>query len=229
MKRGIRKRTKSIFVCFTGIDGSGKSTLAKDLVDKLNGKGIRSQYVYNRFEPVLTKPAIILGKVIFFQGKGRAEDYHKYSVTRNKVFKNTLLSVAYHYLTLFDYWWQIMIRVTTPLKLGKNIICDRYIYDMIIEHAIDLRYSDKRMEKMLSQLLRLLPKPEPVFLMDVSEEVAFQRKKDTPSIDFLKERRKLYLRLGERHKFTIIDGSQDLEESKHVIQDKVFTKESKSD
>ncbi len=62
MKARIRKRTMSFLICFTGLDGSGKSTLARATVEILEERGIASQYVYNRVEPLLTKPLMEMGR-----------------------------------------------------------------------------------------------------------------------------------------------------------------------
>jgi len=221
---GARKKTRAILICFTGLDGSGKSTLAKALVKELKGRGVESRYVYGRFAPLLIKPLLVLGRLLLLRGLQQNEDYNQYSAGRNEVLKKRWLGVVYQFLMLFDFWWQMLVKAAIPLKLGKNVVCDRYTYDTVINLAVDLSYSENRMDRMLNRFSKFLPRPELVFVMDVPEEIAFQRKRDIPSMDYLKERRELYLHLQSKSGTIILDSTDDLENLKSIIRDKALEK-----
>lgn len=216
MKRGF-------FICFTGIDGSGKTTLAKSLVEAMKKNGIESRYVYNRFNPFMLKPFIIVARALLLRGKDMFEDYIADSNAKRRIFKNRFLSIVYQSFLLFDYSFQIFLKVKIPLMLGKNIICDRYIYDTVCtDLAIDLNYSDDKIVNILKKCLYLFPKPDMTFLIDVSEEVAYGRKDDVPSVDYLKDRRNIYLEIGRVYEMIILDGTKDLTELKDVVENKVI-------
>ncbi len=216
------KRWKRAFlICFVGMDGSGKTTQAQALVSALKTARIESRYVHNRFVAFLTWPLIIIGKNLFFRRKGKLEDYDQYCITRRRVFANRPLAATYQYLLLLDYLLQSTIRVRFPLVLGRSLVCDRYIYDTVVDLTVDLNYPAQKMEKVLKRSLSWLPKPDLVFLMTVPEEKAYQRKDDIPSLDFLKERRKIYLNMAARYGMTIVDGSGEPEELQQTIQNKV--------
>ena len=51
-------------------------------------------------------------------------------------------------------------------------------------------------------LLSLIPKDSRLIVIDVDESIAYNRKHDIPSINYLKERRKLYLTLAKNIKHT---------------------------
>jgi dTMP kinase len=75
---------------------------------------------------------------------------------------------------------------------------------------------------MLKNLLHLFPKPDLIFLVDVPEEIAYQRKDDVPSMDYLKVRRNSYLDIGEGYDMRLLDGCKDLTELKERVQKEVF-------
>lgn len=226
MARGFQvgEEAKAIFICFVGIDGSGKTTLAKALVEMMREKGITSHYVYNRLRPFISRPVYLVGRALLFRGKDIFKDYSGYSHTKRRLFKNRFLSLAYGYLLLFDYFFQVMLKVKLPLMLGKNIVCDRYIFDTVItDLAVDMNYSPEKIRRVLRRYLALFPKPDITFLVDVPEEVAYRRKNDVPSIDYLKERRMVYLSVGQEFGMMILDGSKDLAELESEVQNKVLS------
>lgn len=215
-----RKRNKGIMICFTGIDGAGKSTLARQLTQFLNIKGFEYTYVYARLKPFILKPFIFLGEKIFLKNKNIFDDYIDYSNTKKKAFrKHELLSKIYYRILILDYLFQIYFKVKLPLMLGKNIICDRYIYDSVItDISVDMNVSHDKVISLLNKLLYYFPKPEITFIIDIPEEIAYQRKKDIPSIDYLRDRRKMYLDVAKTFGFIVLDGSEKLENTNNKIQ-----------
>jgi dTMP kinase len=204
-------KTKGLFICFTGIDGSGKTTLSKGLINDLEINGIKGIYVHSRFSPIILKPFINLGRIFFLRTKDSLRDYRKYSYAKKELLKEySFLSAIYLRLLLFDYILQIISKVKIPLILGENVICDRYIYDTVItDLAIDLDLSDERIKGLLNTLSHLVPTPDLIFLVDVPEEIAFQRKNDIPSINYLSERKSLYKKLEEDYGMIFLDGSDE--------------------
>lgn len=216
-------RTKRpVLICFIGIDGSGKTTQAKALCESLARSGIKTRYVWTRFEPKLTRPFVAMAKGLFFRGKDVFTDYAGYLSTKRSLSQHTVLLATYQYLLLFDYFLQIFQRVKVPLMRGDVIVCDRYIHDTVADLAVDYGYSDEKVQKTLRSYLRLFPKPDLVFLMDLPEELAYQRKGDVPSIDYLTERRKIYLNIGDDCKVVAIDATKGLIELEDIVKSRVF-------
>lgn len=216
-------RTKGFLICFTGIDGTGKTTLSKELVKSLKEREIECKYVYARLTPIISKPFMVIGRLIFLRGGNIFENYSDYSNTkRTAIEHNSFLSRIYQQILLFDYFFQVFFKVKIPLIFNKNIVCDRYIYDTVItDLSVDMNYSTDKVINMLDNLLRFFPEPDTTFLIDVPEEIAYQRKNDTPSIEYLKERRGIYLNVGNKYKMVILDGSKKLEELQCEIEKEV--------
>jgi dTMP kinase len=203
------------------MDGSGKTTQAKRLVKALETKGIKCKYVWNTYQPLIAKPFLLLGKVFFFRGKDAFKDYTRYSGNKAELFSNSFVSWVYEYLSLFDYLCQSLVTIKLPYLLNSNIICDRYAQDVVVNMAVDLGYSDKKLRSRLGKLLGWLPRPNLTFLMDVPEEIGFQRKDDTPSIEHLKRLRRIYLSIEKEQTTVMLDGTEDLAKLESIILSEV--------
>lgn len=210
------------FICFTGIDGSGKTTLAKSVAERLNNNGTEYKYIYNRLAPFLLKPFIIIAQTLFLRGKGSRNNYAEYSATKRKATRKNPLSHLYQWLLLLDYCFQTLLKVKIRLMTGQSIICDRYVYDTIAtDLAIDFEYSGEKIKQTLNRFFRLFPKPDLIFLVDVTEEIAYQRKNDIPSIDYLRERREVYLKMSKECEMIILDGSKDIAELQSEVEARI--------
>jgi dTMP kinase len=70
-----------------------------------------------------------------------------------------------------------------------------------------LDYTADRTLILLRHSLAFLPKPDLVFLLDLPEALAYQRKDDIVSLDFLRARRAVYLQMAHDHDITVLDAS----------------------
>jgi thymidylate kinase len=77
---------------------------------------------------------------------------------------------------------------------------------VINELAVQLDYSPAQTERAIERGLRLLPGPMLTILLDLPEEVAFERKTDVPHVHYLRERRGRYLELAYRPEVECLDG-----------------------
>ena len=161
--------------------------------------------------------------MLFFRDKDAFQDYKGYTGTKKQLFGKRCLAQGYKCLALFDYLCQSFIRIRLPLLLGKNIVSDRYIYDFAVNLVVDSEYAVRHDVKLLSELSSLLPEPDIAFLIDLPEQVSFQRKNDIPSIEHLTKRRELYLHIGRESGLVILDGSLDINELSKNIEDNIKT------
>lgn len=201
---------KGLFICFVGIDGSGKTTLTKNIVGDMHNAGIDFLYRYCRYEPLLLKPFILLARRTILSNENVYQDYKKDSNTKKSLFSNLLFSRIYEKLVLLDYSVQIIFQIMFPLYSGRNIVCDRYIYDTILtDLSVDLNYSNRKTIDLLDFCFKIFPRPDITFLIDISEIIAFQRKNDVPSLDYLIDRRKKYLSVIHDLDFYVLNGEKN--------------------
>ena len=216
---------KGHLIVFTGIDGSGKTTQANLLVEQLKKDGIDVLYVWSRWEPFLLRPFITRWKKQHTKHDTNPDG--DYRTLKNR--KKLLLDNPYFrflWLTLFfiDYGVQIFARVRIELTKKDLIVSDRIFFDSIIDQSINLgSRKNLILDKLDSFWMRwIFPRPDMVICVDCPSDIAFSRKEDAPNINYLTERRKLYLDLLEKYKWIKIDGTLPVNEIAIKVKGEVY-------
>lgn len=182
-------------VCFTGIDGCGKTTQAKALVHHLRAQGYKSRYVWLGWSPALLKPIVKSMKHRIVKKRQTSEDdYAKYTLAKRGFFLRRGTRLLWTVYVALDYALQVLVRVFIPVRLGHIVVCDRYFHDVLIDLAINYSWTAGEFRRVLRTSSALVfPVPDKTFVIDVPEDVAFNRKNDVTSIEYLRDRRNLYL------------------------------------
>lgn len=119
--------------------------------------------------------------------------------------RNVLISVLYFKLHWLEFFLGWHLRVRPKLFRGGLVLIDRWYYDFFV----DQRRYRLQVPNCLVQLgLRLLPKPDLVFLLDAPTEVLRQRKQEVPEAE-TRQQREAYLKLLQTlPNGGVIDASQ---------------------
>jgi dTMP kinase len=195
-----------LLITFSGVDGSGKSTLAQALIKQLNSNGVKTEYLwwFSANESFLGKVA---GSVVQKLAKPAESD-------SDAVPKVSLVRALYQLLVLMDF----LLHVWSSSILGKNLVCDRYVYDIVVFFATELHYSESKAKNLIRLLQSVTPKPRIGFLVDVPAEIAMQRKNDISSSEQHEKLRKLYFDLVKGDATVkCVDGSKRLEEVNYNV------------
>jgi thymidylate kinase len=220
VKRVLGRR--GFLVCVIGLDGSGKTTHTNHLVKFLSEKGYSAKYVWAASKPFFS---------YFLFGLTRLLGYWK---TSNKdAFTDPLelasepvrekLGLLVRILFFVDFNLRTITKIRLPLLLGRIIVCDRYVYDIIM----DLMYSDLYSFQWYSLLIRTVPKPDIAFFLDADAEVICSRRSNF-SINTMRRKRKVYSRFAQIFGFHIFNTSNSFienqngirEETAHVLETK---------
>jgi dTMP kinase len=206
---------KGALICFIGIDGSGKSTLAKALIGRMKRSEIEMKYVWCKFESLFLKFLITLKNMLLVNEKNWKRNYEESLRIKNGLLNRGLIAWIYEKFVIISYTFQIFYKISLPLKFGRNIVCDRFYFDSIVDLSMDLRYSNNKFLKILGYFTKWYPLPDVIFFIDVPEEVALKRKKDIPSCDFIKYKRYIYHKIAKLQKkeslFVALDGTQSID------------------
>jgi thymidylate kinase len=159
-----------------GIDGSGKTTVAMSLRESLNSAGISCTYLWcgwRGFESWLFRPFAAQTKHAMTR-RGNEEGI---ASAHEKI-------PFFDLLTWFDYFIRVCPALIASLLKNTIVIADRYVYDVIFE----LHPDGSKSHRFVVWLFKLFPQPTIVFYIKVPPELAFARKDDIPSLEFLYER-----------------------------------------
>jgi dTMP kinase len=154
------------------------------------------------------------------KGKAISEKKIEKANLKDLVLQRKPLSYIYKRLLVFDYAISNLLRLWPYFILRRGVICDRYAYDAIVGLAINqlnvVDASDLR--TFVNMLHRIVPDPDVIFLIDVPPEVALQRKRDIPSLEFVRVRREVYKLLGKEYiSMVVLNGAEPLSELQKKI------------
>ena len=145
----------------------------------------------------------------------------KRSLLNNPIIRSLWLSAFF-----IDYGLQIFIKIRLRLLKGGLVISDRIFYDSVIDQAVNLGANREWLLKSLDSfwITIIFPQPDAVLYVDCPADTAFSRKDDAPNVEYLSDRRELYLKFTEKYHWLKVDGSLSLEETAAQIRDKIYPK-----
>ncbi len=193
------KSPNGLLISLSGIDGSGKSTIAKKLGDYFYAEyGLPSHNLWCKFgsHPLSTlRLSSITNKSRFCQRSRTKRSLSPHLIPQ--LYARALLSL---------HLAHIFLVVRRNQQNGVIVICDRYIFDTMVDLRQEFRYPMAKIREIFS--IEWLPRPDSKFLFDLPPKVAFQRKPDTESEVFLRQRRFLYKRIAKEYDLHMIDARQ---------------------
>ncbi len=199
-----------MFITFEGIDFSGKTTQAKKLIRRLQDMQVPVMYVR---EPGGTKISEAIRDILLDR-------------------KNREMHANTELLLYMAARSQIVQEIIKPaLQAGNVVICDRYI-DSSMAYQGYGRGLDLNLVRQLNDFATTQLKPDMTFLLDISPELAAQRRQrkgheqdrmEIETREFHARIRDGYLKLAEAEpeRFVVLNGELAPEDIHRLIWQKV--------
>lgn len=201
-----------------GVDGSGKSALSALLHNELSRRGIKSVMVWVGLRPVLLKPFILLAKFLLVRKHNKFENYKAHDRAKKSGMRKLAFLHKIYFLVLFiDYVPQVFFKVLLPSLLGRYVICDRYYHDLMLDYIVTINASHEKLFNLIHLSSRVFPGPNLAYFLSVPIEVAFERKNDIPSLEYLNERKFYYENIAKKLNIAYLDGTDSLTKNCNLI------------
>lgn len=161
------------FIYLTGADGTGKSTYAQFIVQTLQGLGIRPIHRWLRYPFIFSLPFLVYARIKgFSKYENQNNFYQGYWYFKNSV----IMHLIFPWVYLLDGAIASIRFIYIPLLLGKTIVCERFLIDMVVDLMIATE--DDCFHKKLPGILffKLLPSEGKILVLDLDMPTIIQRR-----------------------------------------------------
>ncbi len=206
-------------ITISGVDGSGKSSVIELLQQHLEKRDIKSRYVWLRYNHYFTK---ILLAFCRYTGFTKYEYFENSRVVYHNFYKSSIVSWLFVLLTFIDTLVASFFLVYVPrLFSNKIIICDRWIFDIMVDLEVDTRI-DFSKNKLITKIFKLLiPNSCQYFLVFRDIDKVRYTRDESMNDDNFPIRCKLYSIHSTDPLITCLDNNGTLEDTVNQIVKKI--------
>lgn len=189
-----------LMICFIGVDGSGKTTHAKSLVDYLLQQGYSAKYVRIASRPILSYAFMLLTRILGYWHSVKKEAWTDPLEKAPPSMKK--LAILYRSLLFVDFEVTLLAKLRLPMYFTQVMICDRYVYDVIMELDLSRLHSDN----FNTWLLHIAPVPHKVFLAETPTSILAKRRANFP-VKLVQAKQNFYRALAKSLNAQVLDTS----------------------
>ena len=198
----------------SGLDGTGKSTQAGILQDRLTGKGVEPTTIWNRWSPSITAPHLDGAETDRSAPRCRDGRIFRFYSLEERTDEEPCQACALAGYGMERIFVQVQSRLFGAGYPRRAIISDRYVYDTLVDMAVNFSLEPGELETLCSHpLLSLFPVPASFVVIDIDPEVGSTRKSDGTPPEYLADRRPFYLEIARLTGAAVVDGNGTIEET----------------
>lgn len=226
--------SRALLVCLSGIESSGKSTQLDRLVENARRRGLRPVCLWTRpgytrnLEAAKRLVQRLTSARVAGSGSGAAgsERGPRAYPRRGDGFRSALAKRLWLSLALVDLIWVYGVEVRYWLSRGRTVICDRYLWDCLVDFRVNFPGDDVESGLLGRMLTALTPRPDVAFFLLISVEESLRRSeqrerrfRETEAV--LQLRLEEYRTLADEFRWPVLDGQRPAEEVSEEIQSKI--------
>lgn len=204
-KSGVRPQ-RGRLIALSGLDGSGKTAHAEALSQAMETSEVINRIVWSR-----CGCSPLYRALRGLAGRGGPSETPASPGTRPA--PRGPLGAVWAWANALDLALYYQWKVRLPLATGKVVICDRYVADAAVEIANRLGTCDPMSLAAVRALVRLSPRPDAAYLLDVDSEAAAERSLDAEDVADLETQRTLYDRVLLGLRMRLLDVTADFAEA----------------
>jgi thymidylate kinase len=103
-------------------------------------------------------------------------------------------------------------KIYLPKRFGYTIVCDRFVYDTLVDLMVDLKDFEIHKKNLGALFLGLAPKNAIVIHLDLDEKIISERREDLKADSTLGFRRKLYSKLCQDFDIPTVENKKPVDE-----------------
>jgi thymidylate kinase len=227
-KLHIRSQT-AMLVSISGIDGSGKSLQVERLKQAFETCDVRVRCVWARGASSRGVGTVMRAGKRVLKAKeadagGPSHDGHdtpkgeaKRFEERQRRLKNPFVRWIFSLVYAVDLKLTYVLKVRFLLLTGNVVICDRYVYDALVDFALFTGTDASRPPFALNLMRVMVPRPRVAVVLDVDPEEALRRKPDEGGVAHLDVARRMFNEIAESHRLTTIPAGASAEATQERI------------
>jgi thymidylate kinase len=226
-----------LLVSVSGIDGSGKSLQVERLRGAFETCDVRVRCIWARgasskgVGTVMRAGKSVLGSPSerddtptpqAIAEAARAHGAASYGeaarfAERQRRLKNPIVRWVFGVIYALDLVWPYVVRARAYVLTGHVTICDRYIYDALVDYALFTGTQTSKPPLALHILRTLVPRPRVAFVLDVEAAEALRRKPEEGGLAHLAAGRTMFLEIAESHRLDVMPSGASAEENQRTM------------
>lgn len=215
---------RGMIVSLSGIDGSGKTVHSRALQEAFEIAEVKARIYWSRFG----SSAQNNGADHKQMSENHPSDIAASLARRRQRLQHPLVRAGWLGLNLLASIMRFTVHVRFPRWFGGVIICDRYIYDAMVEINASMP-GGSRWPATAERLLALVcPRPDAAWLLDVSPHLCVVRqaheKGGAATCEELSKQRTMFHSLATTYGLRVLKTDRGLEESSSQVVHETLTK-----